>query len=164
MCSRDERRRERERDPPYVQLTHWHQRWSNWTFLRTRGRGRRRRTEKERGGKRTILFLSLISVFLLLSPIHSVFLQFIEMINRSRWIFFLLGYLSFTFAHVHSIPDSTHQIFQVDLGQDVTLSCLFDPWKVEQVGEEENRRDSSREREREKRESMVDVDRSVKRD
>lgn len=32
-----------------------------------------------------------------------------------------------------SSNESSHQIFKVDLGQDLTMSCLFDQEKLEQV-------------------------------
>ena len=32
-----------------------------------------------------------------------------------------------------SSNESSHQIFKVDLGQDLTMSCLFDQDKIEQV-------------------------------
>jgi hypothetical protein len=37
------------------------------------------------------------------------------------------------FEKTFSINDNQHQILKADVGQDVTMSCLFDEDKIEQV-------------------------------
>jgi hypothetical protein len=37
------------------------------------------------------------------------------------------------FIQIISTNDSHHQVLKVDVGQDITMSCLFDEDKIEQV-------------------------------
>lgn len=43
-------------------------------------------------------------------------------------ILFLLYYIE-----ILSTNDNQHQVLKVDVGQDITLSCIFDEDKIEQV-------------------------------
>lgn len=92
--------------------------------------GRRRRRGRQRVFFSSLCSFSFLFFFLVVCCIHSMI---VIMPSWCVYHFLIQSLLIFDYMKRCSSNESSHQIFKVDLGQDLTMSCLFDQDKLEQV-------------------------------
>jgi hypothetical protein len=74
--------------------------------------------------------VSSLSLFFFLSRIQS---SVMPSWCAHKFLLQTLIIFIFYFAKIFSTNDNHHQVLKVDVGQDVTMSCIFDEEKIEQV-------------------------------
>ena len=123
-----------------MQLSHTYKRPSSVCLSRHVSYSSSKGEKKEKSFS-SVSFSSSLSVSLSVSLVEcfSSRLTFIQSSVMPSWCVYsvlfqsLLITLIISFKQTLSTNDSQHQILKADVGQDVTMSCLFDEDKIEQV-------------------------------
>ncbi len=132
--------REKERERERVQLSHTYKRPSSVCLSRHISY----RWSKGKKGKTFFsLSLSYSSLPLNVSLLVSQFIQSSVMPSLCLYCSLfqsVLIILMISFEKTLSTNDNQHQILKADVGQDVTMSCIFDEDKIEQVRKQKRKR------------------------